>query len=233
MRFLYQYRTSENELRHGVVKASDRDSAFAALKAQGIRPSKVEEAPGLLNKLFGKGKRWMAIVVLALLAAIGWWLAVSEREPDWEERSQIYGDPVLIKELSANNWAAVFANEGDRFLAAYAVPGRAVADLLPPKDAALAMKGSISIEEEDGEVVRKMKRIVNGMKREMREYVRDGGSLEGYFRRLAIRQKAEAQVLSAAERSLKNESNPQKWAERNRQLRAMGLPMLEPEEIDQ
>lgn len=215
------------------MKASDRDSAFAALRAQGIRPSKVEEAPGLLNKLFGKGKRWMAIVVLALLAAIGWWLTVSEREPDWEERSQIYGDPVLIKELSADNWAAVFANEGDRFLAVYAVPGRAVADLLPPKDAALAMKGSISIEEEDGEVVRKMKRIVNGMKREMREYVRDGGSPEGYFRRLAIRQKAEAQVLAGAERALKNESDPAKWAERNRQLRAMGLPMLEPEEIEQ
>ena len=233
MRFLYQYRTNENELRHGVVKASDRDSAFAALKAQGIRPSKVEEAPGLLNKLFGKGKRWMAIVVLALLAAIGWWLAVSEREPDWEERSQIYGDPVLIKELSANNWAAVFENEADRALAAYAVPGRAVADILPPKDAALVMKGSISIKEDDGEVVRKMKRIVNGMKREMREYVRDGGTPEGYFRRLAIRQKDEAQVLAGAERALKNESDPQKWAERNRQLQAMGLPMLEPEEIEQ
>ena len=233
MRFLYQYRTSENELRHGVVRASDRDSAFAALKAQGIRPSKVEEAPGLLNKLFGKGKRWMAIVVLALLAAIGWWLAVSERDPDWEERSQIYGDPVLIKELSADNWAAVFANEGDWFLAAYAVPGRAVTDILPPKDAALAMKGSISIKEDDGEVVRKMKRIVNGMKREMREYVRDGGTPEGYFRRLAIRQKAEAQVLAGAERALKNESDPAKWAERNRQLQAMGLPMLEPEEVEQ
>ena len=233
MRFLYQYRTSENELRHGVVKASDRDSAFAALRAQGIRPSKVEEAPGLLNKLFGKGKRWMAIVVLAHLAAIGWWLAVSEREPDWEERSQIYGDPVLIKELSADNWAAVFENEGDRFLAAYAVPGREVAELLPPKDAALVMKGSIPIEEEDGEVVRKIKRIVNGMKREMREYVRDGGTPEGYFRRLAIRQKAEAQVLSSAERALRNERDPAKWSERNRQLRAMGLPMLEPDEIEQ
>lgn len=233
MRFLYQYRTSENELRHGVVKASDRDSAFAALKAQGIRPSKVEEAPGLFNKILGKGKRWLAIAVLVPLAAIGWWLAVSEREPDWEERSQIYGDPVLIKELSADNWAAVFENEGDRFLAAYAVPGREVAELLPPKDAALVMKSAVSVGEGDGEVVRKIKRIVNGMKREMREYVRDGGTPEGYFRRLAIRQKAEAQVLSSAERALRNERDPAKWSERNRQLQAMGLPMLEPDEIEQ
>ena len=29
------------------------EAAFQALKAQGIRPAKLEEAPGLFNKLFG------------------------------------------------------------------------------------------------------------------------------------------------------------------------------------
>lgn len=230
MRFDYQYRTSENELRCGSLRAPNRDAAFAALKAQGIRPSRVEESPGFFNKLFGKGKRWMAIAVLALFAAIGWWAAVSEREPDWEERSQIYGDPVLIKELSSDGWATVFDGAGERYLAAYAVPGREVpADLTPPKAEDFS-SGSVPLLEGDGDVVRKMKRIVNGMKRELREYIRDGGTLEGYCRRLAIRQRAEAQVLSAAERALKGETDPTKWQERNRQLQAMGLPMLEPED---
>ena len=37
MRFVYEYRTSGNEPRQGEIRAADRDAAFAALKARGIR----------------------------------------------------------------------------------------------------------------------------------------------------------------------------------------------------
>ena len=60
VRFVYQYRTHDNAVRSGEVSAADRDAAYRALKEKGIRPSRLEEAPGLANKIFGKGKRWIA-----------------------------------------------------------------------------------------------------------------------------------------------------------------------------
>ena len=42
------------------------EAAYAALRAQGIKAGHVDEAPGVFNKLFGKGKRWMAIAVLVV-----------------------------------------------------------------------------------------------------------------------------------------------------------------------
>ena len=56
MKFTYQYRTKDNAIQHGVVSATDKDAAYAALRAYGIKPSRVEELPGFFNKLFGKGK---------------------------------------------------------------------------------------------------------------------------------------------------------------------------------
>ena len=70
MKFNYEYRTSDNKLHGGVVRAASRDDAFAVLKARGIRPGRVTEASGVFNKLFGKGKRWIAIVALAVALVV-------------------------------------------------------------------------------------------------------------------------------------------------------------------
>lgn len=70
MKFVYEYRTSDNVRHNATVSAPDRDAAFARLKARGIRPSRLEDAPGFFNKLFGKGKRWIAIAVLTILLAL-------------------------------------------------------------------------------------------------------------------------------------------------------------------
>ena len=77
MKFVYEYRTSDNALHSGRIAALDRDAAFAALKARGIRPARLVEAPGLVNKVFGKGKRWIAIVALSVAAIAGWFFASS------------------------------------------------------------------------------------------------------------------------------------------------------------
>ena len=71
MKFIYEYRTSDNVRRSGVIDASDRESAFIALKNQGVRPASMKEAPGIFNKLFGKGKRWIAIVILCWFGCLG------------------------------------------------------------------------------------------------------------------------------------------------------------------
>lgn len=70
MKFRFEYRTSDNVLHRGEIAAPDRESAFARLKEQGIRPARLEDAPGLGNKIFGKGKRWLAIALLAILVLV-------------------------------------------------------------------------------------------------------------------------------------------------------------------
>ena len=66
MKFLYTYRTPDNKQHRGEIAAATKEAAYAALRAQGIKAGHVDEAPGVFNKLFGKGKRWMAIAVLVV-----------------------------------------------------------------------------------------------------------------------------------------------------------------------
>lgn len=81
MKFVYEYRTSDNVRHEATVSAVSRDAAFALLKERGIRPSRIEEAPGFFNILFGKGKRWLVIVILfAILVAMTMALIRRDRE---------------------------------------------------------------------------------------------------------------------------------------------------------
>lgn len=97
MKFNYEYRTSDNKLHGGVVRAASREDAFSTLKARGINPARVTEAPGFFNKLFGKGKRWIAIGLLAFalalaLAALALRRGGTEPVQDYDEL-----DPSVIK----------------------------------------------------------------------------------------------------------------------------------------
>lgn len=244
MRFTYQYRTKENELRSGTVAASNRDAAFAVLKSQGIRPSRLEDAPGFFNKLFGRGKRWIAIFLLSMNAAWLLYVSVNSRnkvekfeheEADramYEARSQIYGDPAILNEAFDNEWRDVFDAEGDRFLAAYAIPGREVSWKGTPPLASLMQSLSVNtvVLPEDFSEVAKMKRMVNGIKREARTYLNDGGTIESYVRRLDARQKEEQRFFARVKTELSGSSDSALWLERNQALRKMGLPMIEPQD---
>ena len=244
MRFTYQYRTKDNELRCGTVAASNRDAAFAILKSQGIRPSRLEDAPGFFNKLFGRGKRWIAICALSIVAACLLFVSVDTRskvemleheEADramYEARSQIYGDPAILNEAFANGWSEVFAEDGDRFLAAYAIPGREASwEGAPPLDSLMqVLPKNIVIDPNDFSEVAKMKRIVNWMKREARAYIKAGGTIDGYVRRLDVRQREERRFFSRVKTELSGSSDAALWLERNQALRRMGLPMIEPQE---
>ena len=67
MKFEYEYRTCDNERKSGMISARDREAVFVTLKAQGINPSRVREAPGVFNRLFGKGKRYLVIAFLGII----------------------------------------------------------------------------------------------------------------------------------------------------------------------
>ena len=260
MKFNYQYRTKDNVQHEGSVNAADREAAFALLKSQGIKPGRLEEAPGVFNKLFGKGKRWIAISVLALalVAAIVliWSLrddvATADAVNGPVARSHIYGDPIFLKTCEQLAWANVFEDAGTRFLAWYAQPGvevelkvndawmkNAVADLtrnrLPPK-----------IYPDDQEEVRKMKRIVAGMKYELAQYVAAGGKVATYVERVIERQRVEVEIAARIKREMEvvarkwvkagdeNEAVIARWNEKNELLRDMGMEAVQiPDEWEQ
>lgn len=246
MKFVYQYRTSDNAKHSGVIAASDKDAAFALLRAQGIKAFCVEEAPGVLNKLLGKGKRWIAIVLLAVLAIVSVLLFTKTRTKltSLNERLQTFdsgtrrwpiGDTAVIELGIRTGWSGTFTAEGDRFLASFAIPGVPAAkrsvqeellrDVLSKETPPLA---------EDGIESRQMKCIVNQMKREIADLLSTGWTLREVGTALARRQDEEigyynrAQVeLTTLQQSGASEGAVlELWQRRNDGLRRMGIRTL-------
>lgn len=245
MKFLYEYRTSDNVRHEGVIAASDREAAFAALKAQGIRPGRVTEAPGFLNKLFGRGKRWAAIVILGFVAAIAVILVFSlGKRLDSTlsdltapmHRHQIYGDPALMAELERGEYASAFVTDGDRLLARFAQPGvfvrpptREERPAMVAALAALSEAGDIMIVDSDPREVRELKRTVLWMRGELKTYLSNGvGTPDTYLTRLYGRQNRECQVYNQARHDLRNEKDPVKFERINQSLRNIGLRTIMP-----
>ena len=240
MKFLYEYRTSDNVRHDGVIDAADREAAYAELKKQGIKPSRFAEAPGFFNKLFGKGKRWLAISVLGAGCLVLCLLVTTYKEEnttlhstlsslnstlDSAARQQIYGDPGVLEEMRANDFVSVFSNLDERCLARYAQPG----DKVDP-EAAVPDEISVTpvtIAPDDIAEIATLKRIVNGMKAEYAAYRTAGGTAQGYCRRLAKRQREEADIFARYEAELSRETSKAVWTQRNAELRAQGLPMVQ------
>lgn len=254
MKFVYQYRTSDNVSHVGEIKASTRDEAFVLLKQRGIRPGHVERAPGFFNMLQGLGKRWLAIGLL--IGAVAWLLFVRQQgtaseSSNVEERSQIYGDPSILQRCVAQHWKNAFTDMGDVFLAQFAQPGVVVENFnarnLSFFAEALKRSGSdtVVIAPDDYPEVAKMKRIVIGMKLELEEYVKAGGTHAGYVERLIDRQNTESKIVAAANgefsvlerkgRMTTDRANIRRvWNSKNDLLRSMGLPTKQiPEEWDE
>lgn len=235
MKFDYEYRTSDNVRHTGKIAAASRDAAFASLKAQGIRPGRLVESPGFFNKLFGKGKRWLAIGVLATVAVVGWYLAVSQRDGSDcspTPRRQIYGDAAILAEMVRTDYRKVFEDPVDRFLARYAQPGREVLRSTGRRlsEIAAALPESVQREvvyvQDDPREVRELKRIVAWIKMEARNYLDGDGRPMEYLLRLDERQRREASIVNYAREQLANETNLAVWEKKNAELRKIGLPTV-------
>ena len=231
MKFAYQYRTGDNVLHDGTVCAADRDAAFSDLRARGIKPSRLTEAPGFFNKLFGKGKRWIAIGVLAILVAmLSFALRTKSRPADGGEssqRHQIYGDPAIVDTMTADGFSSVFSNVGERYLAAYAMPGSSAPQtvrLATSDELTTCLTNKVTILRDDPREVAELKAIVNGLKDELREYLADGvGTAATFMRRLEERQEEERMIYRRVQNELEENPDPVIWEERNRSLREMGI----------
>lgn len=236
MKFNFEYRSSDNVLQRGTIAAPTRDAAYAALRARGIRPSRVTDAPGFFNKLLGKGKRWIAIVILmSVSASLLFALRIAKRDVAgaalFEDRAQLYGDPVVIGECENSFWTNVFTSAFDCRLAQYAVPGKMPVLKGEFKDIRLGPgedpTSFVSLADNDLAEIAQMKRMVNGIKRELAEYLAAGGTVGLYMKRLDIRQRAERGIVESARQQIVREKDHSVWKVKNAELRAMGLPMVE------
>ena len=161
----------------------------------------------------------------------------------------------------------VFAHAAERWLARYAEPGRgaqagpgagnglartrSAASAQPSTaDFEAALREPIRIASTDFTEVVDLKRIVAGMKREMRAYLAGGGTAEQYVAELEKRQRLEISYRERAEQRLNELLKEQKvdgrrqdggspykaayayWLKANAQLQAMGIyPLALPDAL--
>ncbi len=170
-------------------------------------------------------------------------------------RQAIPGDRRRIEQAVAQERdPPVFAHAAERWLARYAEPGRgaqagpgaenglartrSAASAQPSTaDFEAALREPIRIASTDFTEVVDLKRIVAGMKREMRAYLAGGGTAEQYLAELEKRQRLELSYRERAEQKLAELLKDQKaayayWLKANAQLQAMGIyPLALPDAL--
>ena len=251
MKFIYQYRTPNNKQHKAFITAPTKEAAYAILKAQGIKPGRVDEAPGFFNKLFGKGKRWLAIAILAIIASVSTYFAItlsdtsriaSADQFDAPVRRQLIGDAAVIEKGIRTGWADVFELEGDRFLASYAIPGfkpGVTSTTIEELDRALGARESAFIPAPSESVRRTIEfrqiiAIVSGMKREINALRKSGWTLKEVGAALVKRQEREISFYRLAEQEVsarKKHGTPHAellalWEEKNNELRNLGIKLV-------
>ena len=135
----------------------------------------------------------------------------------------------------------IFTNATERLLSCFAEPGRAVAapaDARPTEaEFRACLREPIRVASNELTEHIDLKRIVSGMKREMRAYLAGGGTVDGYLAELEKRQRLEISYRKSAEEKLESLLKDPKaayayWLKANAQLQAMGIyPLVLPDAL--
>lgn len=262
-KFVYYWKTPDNARHEGEIDAPDREVAFARLRERGIRAIKVEPKGWETGHGYrGVRKRAVAACLIAAVAVTGvvaFWGGTRSAAPgegvvviDTPQgpvtsqvaqplaRQQIPGDRFRLTHLPTN----LFNSAAEMMLARYAEPGRPFGDVpfVATNEFAAALKEPIRIASNEFTEYVDLKRIVTGMKREMKAYLAGGGTVEQYLAELTKRQRLEIAYREKAERRLE-ELLPAKpaaktggasssdalsaayayWLKANAQLKSMGI----------
>ena len=250
MKYTYAYKTSDGVRHEDSMNASSREEVFETLRTKGIKAIKVVAADGSKANGEVRGVRKRAVVALVALAAVGAGVvayiggertgAATAADPAvLSPRHQIYGDPVVTEAFERGDFNLALSREGDRMLAVFAQPGRIMCarganprHLAPAQENAfstyamkeLSEEHDIEISSDDLREVRELKQIVNGMRREMRDYLSYGnGTPKSYWRRLNERTAEEIRIYERTRRELEKETSHEIWDEKNKALRHLGL----------
>ena len=194
----------------------------------------------------------LAVVVLAALAGGAWWWTARRGADDAAQpESAPYqvmtpqgpvtyriADPLPRQTIPGNRQRieegrnTIFTNAAERLLARFAEPGRAVDAPTGEKpteaEFAVCLREPVRVASTDFTEVSDLKRIVAGLKREMRAYLAGGGTVEQYLTELAKRQRLEISYRENAEKRLAGLlSKPKEaydyWLKANASLKSMGI----------
>ena len=239
------------------MNAASREEVFEALRARGIKAIKVVAADGSKANGEVRGVRKRVVAALVALAALvagvvayigGERTGAAAADPaSSSPRHQIYGDPVLMEDFERGEFKDVLPREGDRMLAVFAQPGKLmcakganVRRLDAAQEAAFAAYAKaeldagrdIGISSDEPRESQELKRIVNGLRDEMRAYLANGnGTPRSYWRRLNERTLMEMQICERTRRELEKETSLDVWEQKNEALRRLGLrPIPNPNE---
>lgn len=252
MRFTYTYRSSDGARHSDEIEAATQDAAFAALRARGIKPIRLTGADGGVSEDRRPwSPKWlMAAIVLCLLGVSAWWLAsrragapyrvmtpqgpatITVAEP--LPRQAILGDRARVEQALRDG---TFRHAAERWLAARAEPGRRPsADMHPTKEEFEGcLREPVRISSLDFTEIVDLKRMVEGMKREMRAYIAGGGTAEEYIAEVEKRQRLEMSYRERAEQKLgemmsagraaasRSREAYDYWLKANASLKAMGI----------
>ena len=246
MKYTYAYKTSDGVRHEASMNAASRDEVFAALRKQGIKAIKVVAADG--SKANGEihGVRKRVVVALVAFVALGVGLlsyfsgtrtgsdlggSVATAFATGQDRRQVIGDAAIIEKGIRNGWSDVFALEGERFLASFAIPGvKAGQRNTSEKEFAAALENKCVVADSDSLEARQIKAMVDGMKNEARRYIAAGGTIVEYGKRLTERQDAEIAIynrvkadLDKARKSMPDKEFMPYWEKRNDELRNLGI----------
>jgi len=248
MRYGYAYKTSDGLRHEASMEADCRETVFAALRAQGIKPIKVVAADGAKANGEIRGVRKRMVALSVSLATLGAVFATAFyfqtiRTPKALQtsktfssmtRRQVIGDVAVVEKGVLTGWSFVFPEEGERFFASFAVPGvKAGQRNTTVEELNAALGRTIAVEEKDGLEAQQIKAMVEGMKREARAYIAAGGTVVEYGKRLTERQDAEIAIyertkaeIEAAKKTLSGDALVSFWEQRNDQLRNLGIKLI-------
>lgn len=235
MKYHYFYQTKQNESRDGWIAAWDRHEAYDKLRKQGIKPYK------LLGRNPLAWKRWLVIALLLLVVgALVPSLLRMRREMYATRysdlpRAQLYGDPATIQHLAAEGWRGAFSNAYDAWFAAHVIPGRECtcqSEIYHQLSPILSLTPRLTFSSDDSDECRRLKRMINGMKSELKAYVAAGGQVEDYMRLCCERLRTEQGIRETSNRKLMNlfkkgdVALDEIWEKENRLLRSFGLATI-------
>lgn len=255
MKFVYDYQDKANKRHSGTLCAPTKAAAYTILKSQGVKPIHCGEAPGFFNLVLGRGKRWIAICVLAVIVGVVGVLYfrtfrtlktvqtsdVFRTLQDIETsttRRQLVGDAAAIEKGMRTGWSNVFAEKGEQFLASYAIPGVMVGQLSTTTQELMRViempARSRSTPCVDSFEARQIRAMVEGMKHELRQFLANGGTVFEYGQRLVARQEEEIKYYNIAQQDLEIAIESGKsaadvealWERHNSSLRKMGIKTI-------
>ena len=247
MKFTYAYKTSDGVRHEESMDAESREAVFAELRKQGIKAIKVVAADGSKanGEVRGVRRRVVAasVVGAAVLAGLAVYLALDSRRQTQpsadfltaQMRRQIFGDAAVVEKGIKEGWSDVFPEEGERFLASFAIPG-VPAGQRTTSEAEIreALSRKVEVKPEDGIEARQIKAMVEGMKDEARCFIKAGGAIAAYGRKLVRRQEEEIGYYHRAKIEIENAKKSnipaaqlnELWEKRNESLRQMGVKLV-------